>query len=154
VGWLPNDRLSRGLSCPRTTRRGRVIFYEGTNDITGGATTAQLIAGMQEVIDRIHARGVPVYVGTVIPRGRPAPLTGWTASMEQVKLEVNHWINTEANVDGIVEFGALLDGPIVIDTDGSSPRPLDRVELLRLHPSQQVRAQGDGEFIDLDLFKP
>jgi lysophospholipase L1-like esterase len=112
VQRLDNDVLDRaGISA--------VIFYEGTNDITGNATTAQLIAGLQEVINRVHAKGIPIFGGTVVPRGRPAPLTGWTGPMETVKLEVNHWMHTLANFDGIIEFGAVLEGPIVIGADGA-----------------------------------
>jgi hypothetical protein len=39
--------------------------------------------------------------------------------MEAVKLAVNHWMHNEANFDGIVEFGALLAGPLVVGTDGA-----------------------------------
>jgi lysophospholipase L1-like esterase len=114
---LDNDVLDRaGLRA--------VIFYEGTNDITGNATAAQLIAGMQQVIDRVHAKGIPIYGGTVVPRGRPAPMTGWTGSMESVKLEVNHWMHTQANFDGIIEFGAVLAGPIVVGSDGKAAESL------------------------------
>jgi lysophospholipase L1-like esterase len=114
---LDNDVLDRaGIRA--------VIFYEGTNDITGNATAAQLIAGMQQVIDRVHAKGLPIFGGTVVPRGRPAPMTGWTGSMEAVKLEVNHWMHTQANFDGIIEFGAVLAGPIVVGSDGAAAESL------------------------------
>ena len=145
---LDNDVLARaGLSA--------VIFYEGTNDITGGATTDQLKAGLQEVIDRVHAKGVPVYGGTVVPRGRPAPLTGWTGPMEKVKLETNHWIHTDANFDGIVEFGALLAGPIVVGSDGASAESLwDAWNCFDYtHPNKFGYVEMGG-MIDLGLFAP
>jgi lysophospholipase L1-like esterase len=145
---LQNDVLDRaGLRW--------VIFYEGTNDITGGATSAQLIAGLQEVVDRVHAKGVPIYGGTVVPRGRPAPLTGWTGPMEAVKLAANHWLHTEANFDGIVEFGALLAGPIVIGADGAPAESLwDAWNCFDYtHPNKFGLAEM-GSLIDLDLFKP
>jgi lysophospholipase L1-like esterase len=145
---LDNDVLARaGLSA--------VIFYEGTNDITGNATTEQLKAGLQEVIDRVHARGVPIYGGTVVPRGRPAPMTGWTGPMEKVKLEVNHWIHTEANFDGIVEFGALLAGPIVVGSDGAPAESLwDAWNCFDYtHPNKFGLAEM-GNMIDLGLFSP
>lgn len=145
---LQNDVLDRaGLRA--------VIFYEGTNDITGGATKEQLIAGLQEVIDRVHAKGVPIYGGTVVPRGRPAPLTGWTGSMERVKLEANHWAHTEGNFDGLVEFGALLAGPIVTGTDGAPAESLwDTWNCFDYtHPNKFGLAEM-GKMIDLDLFKP
>jgi len=145
---LQNDVLDRaGLSA--------VIFYEGTNDITGGATSAQLIAGLQEVVDRVHASGVPIYGGTVVPRGRPAPLTGWTGSMEAVKLAVNHWMHTEANFDGIVEFGALLAGPIVVGTDGAGAESLwDAWNCFDYTHPNKFGLEAMGTLVDLDLFNP
>src|SRR6266446_4257843 len=145
---LQNDVLDRaGLRA--------VIFYEGTNDITGNATFDQLKAGLQEVIDRVHGKGVPIYGGTVVPRGRPAPMTGWTGSMEAVKLATNHWIHTEANFDGIVEFGALLAGPIVVGSDGAAAESLwDAWNCFDYtHPNKFGLAEM-GAMIDLDLFKP
>jgi len=144
---LQNDVLDRaGISS--------VIFYEGTNDITGNATAAQLIAGMQEVIDRVHAKGIPIIGATVVPRGRPAPLTGWMASMEAVKLEVNHWMHTQANFDGMIEWGALLQGPIVIGADaGLSESLWDGFNCSDYTHPNTAGYQAMGSFIDLALFK-
>ena len=145
---LQNDVLNRsGLHA--------VIFYEGTNDITGNATFEQLKAGLQDVIDRVHAKGVPIYGGTVVPRGRPAPMTGWTGSMEGVKLATNHWIHTEANLDGIVEFGALLAGPIVIGSDNAPAESLwDAWNCFDYTHPNKFGLAFMGGMIDLDLFKP
>ena len=130
-----------------------VLMYEGTNDITGGATTAQLIAGTQEVIDRVKARGIPIYVATVIARGRPAPLTGWTGSMERVKLEFNHWLHTQANVDGIIEFGALLAGPIVVGSDGVPAESMwDAWNCFDYTHPNKFGLEAMGKVIDLSLF--
>ena len=143
---LDNDVLARaGITA--------VIFYEGTNDITGNATTAQLIAGLQQVIDRVHAKGIPIYGGTVVPRGRPAPLTGWTGPMEKVKLEVNHWMHTEANFDGIIEFGSVLEGPIVIGSDGAPAVSYwDAWNCSDYTHPNTAGYQAMGSLIDLGLF--
>jgi len=145
---LQNDVLDRaGLRA--------VIFYEGTNDIIGNVTFEQLKAGLQDVIDRVHAKGVPIYGGTVVPRGRPAPMTGWTGSMDAVKLAINHWIHTEANFDGIVEFGALLAGPIVTGSDGAASESLwDAWNCFDYTHPNKFGLKAMGEMIDLDLFKP
>jgi lysophospholipase L1-like esterase len=144
---LDNDVLDRaGISA--------VIFYEGTNDITGNATTAQLIAGLQAVIDRVHARGIPVFGATVVPRGRPAPLTGWTGPMEKVKLEVNHWFHTDANFDATIEWDALLEGPIVIGSDGAPGISYwDAWNCSDYTHPNTAGYQAMGNFVDLDLFK-
>ena len=145
---LQNDVLDRaGLSA--------VIFYEGTNDITGGQTADGLIAGLREVIDRVHAAGVPIYGGTVIARGRPAPLTGWTGAMEAVKVQVNHWFHTEANFDGLVEFGALLAGPIVIGSDAAPAESMwDAWNCFDYTHPNKFGLEAMGSLVDLDLFKP
>lgn len=130
-----------------------VLFYEGTNDITGGATTAQLIEGAQNIIDRVHARRLPIYVATVVPRGRPAPMTGWTGAMEKVKLEFNHWLHTQANIDGIIEFGALLAGPIVVGTDGAPAESLwDAWNCFDYTHPNKFGLEEMGKLIDLSLF--
>jgi lysophospholipase L1-like esterase len=145
---LQNDVLDRaGLSA--------VIFYEGTNDITGGITSAGLIAGLQSVVDQVHAKGVPIYGGTVIARGRPAPLTGWTGSMETVKQEVNHWMHTESNFDGLVEFGALLAGPLVVGSDGAPAESMWNAWNCfdYTHPNK-FGLEAMGNLVDLELFRP
>ena len=111
------DRLDRDV----LGRAGisHVLFFEGTNDITGGALAAQVIADTKTIIDRVHAAGIPIFGVTIMARGRPAPLTGWTGSMESQRLQVNHWIHTpDANFDGLIEFSALTQGPIVVGADG------------------------------------
>lgn len=45
-----------------------VIFFEGTNDLAGGATSAQVIAGSQEIIDRVKAARLKIIGVTMIPR--------------------------------------------------------------------------------------
>ncbi|HSN93253.1 MAG TPA: GDSL-type esterase/lipase family protein, partial [Anaeromyxobacteraceae bacterium] len=145
---LQNDVLDRaGL--------GAVIFYEGTNDISGGASAGTLIAGLQEVIDRVHAAGVPIYGGTVIARGRPAPLAGWDGAREAVKVQVNHWMHTEANFDGLVEFGALLAGPLVIGSDGAPVETMwDEWNCFDYTHPNKFGLEAMGNLVDLELFKP
>src|SRR3989442_6341949 len=74
--WEPrraSQRQRPGGGAPPGERgaqpRRAVIFYEGTNDITGNATFEQLKAGLQQVIDRVHAKGVAIYGGTVVRPG-------------------------------------------------------------------------------------
>lgn len=145
---LQNDVLDRaGLSA--------VIFYEGTNDISGGLPAAELVAGMQEVVDRVHARGVPIYGATVIARGRPAPLTGWTGDREAAKVEVNHWMHTEANFDGLVEFGALLAGPLVVGADGAPVETMwDAWNCFDYTHPNKFGLEAMGNLVDLELFRP
>jgi lysophospholipase L1-like esterase len=127
-GIAGNRILSGGNGPPALVRLDRdvldragathVIFFEGTNDIAGGFTAAEVIAGMQEIIERVQSVGIKTIGATVIPRGRPAPLTGWTTTQEEHRLAVNDWIRNEANFDGLIDFAALMRGPVVQLADG------------------------------------
>jgi len=68
-----------------------VMFLQGMNDIGGGAGAAAITAAMQQVIDRVHARGLVIVGGTLFPLARPDRV-GWTTAMESVRLDVNTWI--------------------------------------------------------------
>ncbi|MDN5929559.1 MAG: hypothetical protein L0I24_00585 [Pseudonocardia sp.] len=61
---------------------GGVIFLQGINDLGTAAlqglpaTADDLIAAYREIADRVHAAGVPIYIGTLTPAGnllRPTP---------------------------------------------------------------------------------
>lgn len=95
------DRLDRDVLA--LSGASHVIFFEGTKDITGGASTAALIAGSQQLLDRLRARGLKVIAVTAIPRG--AASGGFTAAQELVRLEVNAWIRTPGRFDGVIDFG-------------------------------------------------
>jgi len=163
-GIAGNRIVSGGNGPPALTRVGRdvldraglrwVLFFEGTNDITGGASAATVIAGTQAIIDAVHAKGIPIIGVSVVPRGRAATLGGWNSGFEAQRLAVNHWMHTEANFDALIEFGALLQGPIIADT------PANVAESLHpdfncgdfTHPNT-AGYQAMGGFIDLELFK-
>ncbi len=126
-----------------------VIFFEGTNDITGGATAAQVIAATQQIIDRVHARDISIIGVTIVPRGRPESLTGWTSDMEVQRMAANAWIRTRANFDAIVDFDQLLrGGPIYAGSE--SMRPEFNCDYT--HPNA-AGYKAMGEAIDLGLFK-
>ena len=131
-----------------------VVFFEGTNDITGGFTAEQIQAGTQIIIDKVHAAGMKIIGVTVIPRGRPAPLTGWTAAMEQERLLLNQWMRTQANFDGIIDFDKLMaGGPIVeLEGGGTAPQIPPQWNCDNTHPNP-AGYKAMGEYINLRLFK-
>jgi len=140
------DRLDRDV----LERAGatHVIFFEGTNDIAGGATAAQVIAASQQIIDRVHAKGLSIIGVTIIPRGRPA-LTGWSPDMEVQRVAVNAWIRTQANFDAIIDFASLLKGGPVYSGSESIKAEFN---CDYTHPSA-AGYKAMGEFIDLGLFR-
>ncbi|MBI4885524.1 MAG: hypothetical protein HY824_00375 [Acidobacteria bacterium] len=127
-----------------------VIFFEGTNDITGGARADTVIAGTQEVIDRVHAKGLSIIGVTIIPRGRPETMMGWNADMEAQRLAVNAWIRTQAKFDAVIDFDPLMKGgPVYAGSESLKPE-------FNCGDYTHPNAAGYklmGESIDLGLFR-
>jgi lysophospholipase L1-like esterase len=139
-------RLSRDV----LVRKGltHVILLEGINDLrssTAPATAAQIIAGYRQIIDRVHAKGVRIIGGTILPAkgsGR------YTAALERERAAVNSWIRTSGQFDGVVDFDAATRDP----ADPLRLRPeYDRGD--HLHPNDAGYA-AMGRAVDLALFQP
>ena len=131
-----------------------VVFFEGTNDIAGNFTAAQVSAGMRQITALIRARGIKVIGVTVIPRGRPAPEAGWTAANEAERIKLNEWIRAKGNFDGVIDFDALMkDGPVVTLTGGGyAPAMPPQWNCDNTHPNAAGYKEM-GEFVDLGLFR-
>jgi lysophospholipase L1-like esterase len=133
------DRLDRdvlGLS-----GLTHVIWLEGINDLGAGYgqgasatplfenpvihTPANIIAGYQNVVGRLHAKGIKVYGGTIVSAlGLNNPAQGWDlvnfpnflatvdngAVIDGHRKTLNQFIRTSGLFDGVVEFDvATLD---------------------------------------------
>lgn len=133
------------LSVPGATH---LIVLEGVNDLgMGGAhppAAAQLIAGYRQIIARAHAHGLAVIGGTIVPYGGAAY---FKPEGEAVRSEVNRWIRTGGEFDGIVDFDAATRDP-------ANPVRM-RADLQSgdwLHPNDAgYRVMGDT--VDLNLFR-
>jgi lysophospholipase L1-like esterase len=141
------DRLDRDvLSHSGVTH---VVVFEGTNDIRRDAPAAQVIAGLQNIVTRVKARGLKVIGVTIIPRHNTMPTpgnTGWTTAKTQTKNEVNQWIQSRAGFDGVLDFDAVTRDPAnpalinaAFNCDGTHPNPRGYFEM--------------GKSVRLDLFK-
>lgn len=63
-----------------------VLYLQGMNDIGGGAAAASITAAMQQIIDRVHAKGLSIIGGTLFPIARPDKRDGpapWRRSVSQ-----------------------------------------------------------------------
>lgn len=83
-----------------------VVVMLGTNDILGAhhASADAVVAGLQELADRVHAAHVRIYGGTITPS------TQYSATGQQTVAAVNQWIRTSGAFDGVVDFaGATAD---------------------------------------------
>jgi lysophospholipase L1-like esterase len=105
------DRLDRDVL--RLSGLTHVIWLEGINDIGAGHTTDAIIAGYQNVVGRLHAKGIRVYGATMtsalgisgIDAGDNGP--GHDASRKTV----NTYIRTSGLFDGVEDFDAATLDP-------------------------------------------
>jgi lysophospholipase L1-like esterase len=127
-----------------------VIFFEGTNDIAGGATADQVIASMQQVVDRVRAKGLSIIGVTIIPRGRPENMMGWNSDMEKHRLAVNTWIRTQAKFDAVIDLDPLMKGgPVYAGSESLKPE-FNCGDYTHPNPAGY---KAMGEAIDLRLFR-
>jgi lysophospholipase L1-like esterase len=142
------DRLERDV----LTHHGvtHVILFMGTNDIRREASASQVMAGTQEIVSRVRARGLKIVGATVIPRHNRPPAennTGWNSAKTGIRNEVNQWIRTKAGFDAVLDFDKIVQDPHDHDTifppfncgDGIHPSPRGYYEM--------------GEAVRLDIFK-
>jgi lysophospholipase L1-like esterase len=111
---LERDVLSR-------TGVEAVILFEGTNDIGQPDTLApanfvhclsktqvtadEIIAGYKQIIAQVHARGLRIFGGTILPY---QGFVGWTAAGEAKRTAVNQWIRSAGAFDRVIDFDAVL----------------------------------------------
>ena len=133
-----------------------VIVLEGINDLGHAGTSApvseavstgDLIAGLQQMIDRAHEKGLKIYGATLTPfKGTVFP--GYFTPEKDVKRKaVNEWIRTSKAFDGFIDFDKAVRDP---KDDDSMLATYDSGD--HLHPNDAgYKAMGD--VINLSLFK-
>ena len=139
------------LSQPGVTH---VIVLLGTNDLRNRwakpaeeVNARQLIAGMQQMAARAHARGIRILGGTIMPFENETFLVGaWTPAREAVRQEVNAWIRQGNAFDAVIDFDLGLRDP---DHPTSMLPVYDCGD--HLHPSDRGYNHM-GDIIDLGLF--
>ncbi len=75
---------------------------------TEGVTAEDLIAGMQQIVDRAHEHHIRVFGATLTPyKGADY----FSEDGERVRQAVNHWVRTGGAFDGVVDFDAAVRDP-------------------------------------------
>lgn len=129
-----------------------VIILEGVNDIgmawrdkdTHPPSATDLIAGYRQMITRAHARGLRVFLATILPY---EDANYWSESGEAVRQSVNTWIRHGGEADGVVDFDLVMRDPASPSRLAAAYDSGDR-----LHPNDAgFRAMADA--IDLTLFR-
>ena len=118
-----------------------VVLLEGINDLgAGGATAEEVIAGMEEIVDRVHDQGIPIIGATLTPSGGAEEnLANYgTAETDAQRRAVNDFIRTSGQFDAVVDFAAATGDPAdpsrllpAYDTNTSVGGPGDH-----LHPNR------------------
>ena len=132
-----------------------VVLMEGINDIghstAGGlseqdVTADQIIAGMKQIIARVHAHGAKIYGATLTPY-EDTVFHGYYQPEGEAKREaVNNWIR-KGDFDAVIDFDAAVRDP---DHPTRMRAEYDVGD--HLHPNDAgYRAMGDA--VDLKLFE-
>jgi lysophospholipase L1-like esterase len=115
LGRLDHDALA--LTGVRT-----VVVEIGANDLVAGSTSTQILAGLQQVIDRAHAAGLRVVGATIPPyawrdASASAPCydnaitpaeQGYENQRQATNLRIRPGQPNSLNFDAVVDFDAAL----------------------------------------------
>jgi lysophospholipase L1-like esterase len=97
-----------------------VIVLEGINDLGHAGTSAPLsetvsaediIAGLQQLIDRAHEKGLKIFGATLTPFEGTAFPGYFTPEKEVKRKAVNQWIRTGHAFDGVIDFEKAVRDP-------------------------------------------
>jgi lysophospholipase L1-like esterase len=105
-----------------------VIVLEGINDIALQANAGQVTGALADIVAALHARGLHVLLGTIIPAGTGLlsvlPGLYLDSPANAVRVAVNGWIRSgDSGADGVIDFDAALRGqaqPNVLDPSADS----------------------------------
>ncbi len=133
-----------------------VIVLEGINDLGHAGQSApaaelptegDLIAGMKQMIERAHERGLKIFGATLTPfAGTPFP-GYYTPQKDALRKRINDWIRTPGTFDGVIDFDKAVQDPAHPDAmlaayDGGD----------HLHPGD-AGYKAMAAAIDLGLFR-
>ncbi len=130
-----------------------VVWMEGINDIGGGQSTANIIAGYKNVVDRLRSVGVKVVGGTVVSALSNA--THGLGPGDVQRKALNDYIRTAGNFDAVADFDAVTIDPA---TGNLLARFLPNSEFTQLpwdylHPNH-AGYNAMGQAVPLGIFAP
>ncbi len=97
-----------------------VVVLTGSNDISASdmldtskdkVSAQQIIAGLQQLIARAHAKGIKVYGATLLPKAGVGKPFIHTPEAQAKRDEVNAWIRSSGAFDAVVDFDRLMRDP-------------------------------------------
>ena len=142
LGIGGNCVISGGLSEPALKRFNRdileqqgvtkLIIFQGVNDIGGAQNNSEeiahkLIDAYKEMISKAKAKGMKVYLATITPfKGNDY----YSIFHEAARQYVNQWIRQTSDIDGVIDFAALVCDP----NDNAKLKPEFSDDWLHLNP--------------------
>ena len=133
-----------------------VIVLEGINDLGHAGTSApaaelpsaeELIAGLTQLIERAHERGLKIYGATLTPFAGTAFPGYYSVEKDAIRKKVNEWIRTSKAYDGVIDFDKAVRDPEHPDAILPAYNGGDQ-----LHPGD-AGYKAMGAAIDLSLFQ-
>lgn len=129
-----------------------ILWLEGINDLSRGASAEAVIAGLQELVKRVRAKGKVKIIGATITSGLGNTGAAGTAEVNARRQTINQFIRTGGLFDGIVDFDAATVDPATGGLRASfQPNSTTGGAGDKLHPNR-AGYQAMGNAIDLRLF--
>lgn len=144
------DRLERDvLSLSGVTH---IIWLEGINDLSRGASVDAITAGMREMVRRVRAKGNLKIISATITSGLGNTGAAGTPEVNARRQAINQFIRTSGIFDGVVDF----DAATIDQQTGSLSAPFQPNTTIggagdKLHPNR-AGYQAMGNAIDIKLF--
>lgn len=121
-----------------------VIIFYAINDINGGQSASAITSTFKQMITDAHNKNskIKVYGATITPENGNG---SYTPSRESVRSQVNQWIRTPGNFDGVIDF------------DKAIRNPQDTTRMLEAYKNDWLHPNIDGykllgESVNLSLF--
>ncbi|HZR79546.1 MAG TPA: SGNH/GDSL hydrolase family protein [Candidatus Binatia bacterium] len=125
-----------------------VVLLEGINDIGLGrpdVTAEEVIAGYRDLIARAHARGLPIFGGTLTPaEGNTYPF--YAPYDESKRAAINAFIRESGAFDAVIDFDAAVRDP------ANPTRWRRELSADLIHPTD-AGAEALANAVDLSLFR-
>ncbi|MFJ9538319.1 GDSL-type esterase/lipase family protein [Streptomyces sp. NPDC101225] len=99
-------RLDRDVLAQTSARTA--IVFEGVNDLRWRYTAEQVVAGLREIAERGHARGLRMLAATILPCEGEALCT---AAVDARRTAVNAWIRDAGAFDAVLDFDSVVRDP-------------------------------------------
>ena len=106
AGVSARNRFDRDVLAQTSARTA--VLFEGVNDVLGGASAQQVIAGLRELAFRGRVRGLRTLAATILPCGGHPRCT---AAVDAERVAVNAWIRDTRVFDGVLDFDCVVRDP-------------------------------------------